>query len=111
MATTVPHLAYPLAVTGDGALATVEQDGTDDITQCVRVALATTQGERIEDPTYGLPDPTHRVALDEADPWQVVADAEPRADLAGVTVGAVDAGLARTITVLVNQVTGGGPRP
>lgn len=81
----VPHLSIPLRVTPSGGLAVNEQDGIDDVTQCVRVLLATQAGSRIDSVEYGIHDPTFAVSrsgqLDTADLEAAVAEWEPRAEV------------------------------
>lgn len=59
--TEIPHFKFPLQLTGDGTRAqVVEQDSDDEILDCIEVLLATTQGERIEIPNYGIRDQAFR---------------------------------------------------
>lgn len=48
------RLAWPVTVTNDGQLATVEQDSDQDITQCLRALLRTRIGDRPDLPDMGL---------------------------------------------------------
>ena len=52
----LPHFALPFQIVGSTA-ATVEQDSIEDVSACVQVLVSTTVGERVEVPTYGVPDP------------------------------------------------------
>ena len=52
----LPHLASPFRVV-NGAVAVLEQDSIDEIAQCVEVLVSTLVGQRIEVPTYGIPNP------------------------------------------------------
>lgn len=80
MATAIPHFSLPFRIVG-GAFVVVEQDSSAEIADCIAVACLTLKGERIEEPTYGITDPTFtrgEVAaglLKEIQPW------EPRANL------------------------------
>jgi phage baseplate assembly protein W len=67
-------------VTGD--VAVVEQDSVEDIANCVQIVCLTRQGQRDEDPTFGLPE----MALSRApiDPVLLLAHisaSEPRAKM------------------------------
>jgi phage baseplate assembly protein W len=53
----IPHLAVPLQVI-NGQFVTVEQDTDDEVAQCVRNICAFERGFRIEDPDFGINDPT-----------------------------------------------------
>lgn len=53
----VPHLAVPFQVI-NGQWITVEQDTDDEVAQCVRNICAFERGFRIEDPDFGINDPT-----------------------------------------------------
>ena len=84
-AVTVPHLALPLRLTRDGSMATVDQDGPDEVAQCVEVLLMTEQGSRVEVHDYGVPGwvfqrPDRTAVVAACSRW------EPRAD---VTITAV----------------------
>jgi hypothetical protein len=57
MAQNVPHLAMPLQVI-NGQWVTVEQDTDDEVAQCVGNICAFERGFRIEDPGFGIRDPT-----------------------------------------------------
>ena len=75
------HLAFPIKLAGDGALATVAQDSDADIVQSVQLLLRTRPGERRSIPDYGLPDPvfaglTHDEVLDVVETWEERADTE-----------------------------------
>ncbi|WP_217913248.1 hypothetical protein [Miltoncostaea marina] len=54
----VPHLAFPLRLNSDRALATVEQDTLADVRQCVHVIARTPRGARPLAPEVGIDDPT-----------------------------------------------------
>lgn len=57
----------------------LEQDTLDEIAQCVEVLLSTTEGQRLEVPDYGIPDPTFSVDLPLREIETKIADWEPRA--------------------------------
>lgn len=73
------HLRFPIAVTGSGRLATVEQDTDADIVQSVALLLDTRPGERRSIPEYGLPDPVFGGVV-PAHIAQLIAAWEERAD-------------------------------
>lgn len=81
-AVTIPHLAVPFQFGGDGTAAVVQQDSTDDIAQCVAVLCATTVGQRIELPAYGIPDQTFSRNTDAAAITSAINTWEPRAKVA-----------------------------
>ena len=74
------HLALPIAVTGSGRLATVEQDSEADLAQCVALLVDTRPGERRAEPGYGVPDPLFG-GVDLAEITQAIVTWEDRADL------------------------------
>lgn len=96
----VPHLQVPFALNQDGSAAVIEQDTTQEVSQCVRVLLATMRGTRQYVPGYGVADPTF-VGPDITDIQAAIAKWEPRAD-ATVNAGTPD----RQLTVTVRL--GGG---
>jgi len=53
----IPHLSVPFQVIS-GQFVTVEQDTDDEAAQCVRNILAFERGFRVEDPDFGINDPT-----------------------------------------------------
>lgn len=78
-----PQLAAPLRVEA-GEVATVTQDSTQEIRQCVLAALKTRVGSRIEAPDYGIPDKTFEQlkTTPSADAFLAAVEAvEPRARL------------------------------
>lgn len=53
----VPHFKFPFQLRDDGHGALYnEQDGINDVLDCVEVLLSTEIGERVENPDYGIPD-------------------------------------------------------
>lgn len=58
----VPHLRVPLEFVG-GKLAVVEQDSTEEVTQCVEAVLRYRKGERLTRPSFGVGDLTFRPIL------------------------------------------------
>lgn len=76
----IPHFDLPFRFVG-GKAVEVEQDSVDDIAVCVEALLRTRPGERIELPTYGIPDPVF-VGADTEAIMASVRDWEPRASIA-----------------------------
>ena len=74
------HLALPIAVTGSGRLAVVEQDSEADLAQSVALLLETRPGERRAEPEYGTPDPLFG-GVDVAQVTEAILVWEDRADL------------------------------
>lgn len=77
----IPHFSLPFRIVA-GAAAVVEQDSSAEIADCVAAVCLTPKGRRIEEPDYGITDPTFMRAdqiaaalLPEIQRW------EPRADL------------------------------
>lgn len=94
------HLAFPIRVTGSGALATVDKDSTADVVQSVGLLLDTRPGERRSVPEYGLPDPVFG-GLNVTELAQLITEWEPRADLTTVeqlAQGVIDAARVNTGT-------------
>lgn len=52
------RLVWPLTVTAEGNLATVEQDSDDDIRQCIEAIVRYRIGDRYDLPEMGMADPT-----------------------------------------------------
>jgi phage baseplate assembly protein W len=104
---TIPHLALPFQLNGDGSAQTVAQDSIDDVTQCVTVLVATETGSRVELPAYGIPDLTFAQGVP---PVQAVIAAigmwEPRAQV-DVTAAV---GPQASINVTVTTKNPGGTR-
>lgn len=77
----VPKLRVPLEM-GPTGFRTVEQDSLDDVSQCVYAVMATERGSRIEDPDFGITDPTfEQNGLDEGEALLQINTWEPRADV------------------------------
>jgi phage baseplate assembly protein W len=75
----IPHLSVPFQVL-NGQWVTVEQDTDEEVAQCVRNICAFERGFRIEDPDFGINDPTFTVMpIDTEDISQALATYEDRA--------------------------------
>lgn len=75
-----PQFDLPFRLTDDGA-AEVEQDSSEEVTDCVETLLRTRLGSVEENPDYGISDPTFEeggVDLDEIQ--TAIGQWEPRAD-------------------------------
>ena len=78
----IPHLAMPLRFV-NGQWAVVEQDTEDEVAQCVRNILAFERGYRVEDPDFGIRDPTFQtMPIDTDDISQALDEYEERAQVA-----------------------------
>lgn len=98
--TDIPHLAYPLRLAPDGTFAVVEQDGIDDVRQCVHVLLRTPLGARPLAPQIGVEDPTFTSGVDPDELQQTLEEQEDRATVT-VTTTPVDPTGEQQITVEV----------
>lgn len=77
----IPHLAVPLRVVA-GKWAVVEQDTEDEVAQCVRNICSFERGYRVEDPDFGIEDPTFTtMPIDTNDIASALAEYEERADV------------------------------
>jgi phage baseplate assembly protein W len=77
----IPKLRVPLEVSGTG-FRTVEQDSDEEIAACVYALLATPRGSRLEEPDYGIEDPSfEQLPLEAAETeWlDQISAWEPRA--------------------------------
>lgn len=96
--TVVPKLRVPLEMGATG-LRTVEQDSLADVAQCVYAVMATDRGSRLEEPDFGITDPTfEQNGLDEGEALLQIGTWEPRAD---VTIAQDIVDLADSVTVEV----------
>lgn len=90
----IPKLRVPLQMR-NGRLALVEQDSQDNVAACVYALLATERGSRLEDPDFGVEDPTFATMPVDVDEWlEQIAAYEPRAEVqtaqeVGDLIGAV----------------------
>lgn len=74
-----PHFRVPFAFQGGSAIC-VEQDGVDDVAQCVAAVLLTPKGYRLEIPGFGIEDLAlveNEVSLETIE--SVIETWEPRA--------------------------------
>lgn len=78
----VPKLFVPLQMGAEGGLKTVEQDSEQEIAQCVYAILATERGSRIEEPEFGIADPTfEQGGMDLGEALLATSTWEPRAEV------------------------------
>jgi phage baseplate assembly protein W len=75
---TVPHFAFPLRLDGS-RFGVVEQDTVEEIAAGVEVLVATPVGSRMDEPEYGIGDPTFTTGLDHAAVLDAISVWEPRA--------------------------------
>jgi phage baseplate assembly protein W len=81
VALTTPKLRVPIEF-GTFGLRAVEQDSDDEIAACVYALIATERGSRIEEPDYGVEDPTFEALPLDLDEWLAQIDQfEPRAEV------------------------------
>lgn len=79
--TDVPHLAVPLRVQ-NGQWEYVEQDTEDEVAQCVRNICMFERGYRVEDPDFGIADPTFTIMpIDTSDISAAIEEYEDRAEV------------------------------
>jgi phage baseplate assembly protein W len=78
---TIPKLRIPLRVE-NGRMALVEQDSPDNIAACVYAILAYERGSRIEDPEFGVENPSFsQFPFDDREWLEQIARYEPRASV------------------------------
>jgi phage baseplate assembly protein W len=78
----VPHFDLPFRFLSTGHAATVDQDTLDDVSNCVEAIMRTLQGERNDNPSFGIPDPTFQLQpIDVGLIIEAVLQQEPRASL------------------------------
>jgi hypothetical protein len=79
-----PCMAWPFRMGGFNAseIPFVEQDSAEEIAQCVAMVFSVDEGDLVDEPTLGLPDPTFRTGgVSEAPLTSVAQRWEPRAAL------------------------------
>jgi hypothetical protein len=77
----ISHLAMPLQVI-NGRWVTVEQDTDEEVAHCVRNICAFERGFRIEDPNFGIADPTfNTMPINTADIANALEEYEDRAQV------------------------------
>jgi phage baseplate assembly protein W len=104
----IPHLAIPLQTVG-GAWGVVEQDTEAEVAQCVRNIVAFERGFRIEDPDFGIIDPTFTtMPIDTNDIVQAVAEYEQRAEIEVAQEVAPDGSVTVRLAVTVPSSEEGG---
>ena len=94
------HLALPIRVGSDGALATVAQGSQAEIEQNVHTAARTLRGSRPGRPTFGISDPTF-TDVDPDELEEQLAEHEPDA-LVTVDADPFTGDLAAWLTVTVD---------
>lgn len=91
---TIPKLRVPLRLE-NGRLGICEQDSQENVAACVYAIVATERGSRLEDPDFGVEDPTFDTMPIDVDEWlEQIAAYEPRAEVqteqeVGDLIGAV----------------------
>jgi hypothetical protein len=101
--TGIPHLSLPLRL-ANGRFATVEQDSTQQIAECVEAAARTEQGWRVEAPEFGIPDYTMAVGgVDVDELREALVTSEPRAEIVAELVESLDDLRAESIRILIEE--------
>lgn len=78
----VPHFDIPFRFLSTGHAAVVDQDTLDDVSNCVETIFRTMQGERDDNPSFGIPDPSFQLQpIDLGLLVEAVLQQEPRASL------------------------------
>lgn len=86
----IPHLALPIRYE-NGLFITNEQDSDKEAVDCVKAILSFEVGSRIEDPEFGIADPTFETQpIDTQDIAQAISDYEPRVDATIETIDQAD---------------------
>jgi phage baseplate assembly protein W len=91
---TIPKLRVPLRVE-NGRLGICQQDSQENVAACVYTVLSYERGSRLEDPDFGVEDPTFDPIPLDVDEWfEQIAAYEPRAEVntsqeVGDLIGAV----------------------
>lgn len=79
---TIPKFRIPLQMQ-NGRLALVEQDSQDNVAGCVYALLSYERGSRVEDPDFGVEDPTFSQLPFDTQEWlEQIHRYEPRAGVA-----------------------------
>lgn len=77
-----PHFAAPFSFNGAGVANVVEQDSVEEVAACVYNVVVCIEGQRIDEPDFGIPDPMFANApVDITAIEDAIAQWEPRADL------------------------------
>ena len=77
----ITKLKVPLEMGATG-FRTVEQDSEDEIAQCVYAVMATERGGRLEEPDFGISDPTfEQGGMDLGEALLAINTWEPRAEV------------------------------
>lgn len=78
--TEIPKFKIPFQIGPSGSAYVVEQDSDEEVVQCVTSIVSTVKGTRVEQPEFGVPDPTFRQGGPDLETYrQAIADWEPRA--------------------------------
>lgn len=100
----IPHFSLPFRIV-NGAAAVSDQNSDAEIGDCVAAVCLTQKGQRIEEPTYGIDDPTFlrgdqaaAALLQEIEPW------EPRADIHLISNAPI---IATAIELTISTTPGG----
>lgn len=98
-----PHLALPLRLVGDH-YATRDQDSDAEVADAVQIIVSFERGERVEDPDFGIDDPTFETQpIDTQQIEMAIQEYEPRA-IADVSTKDLPDG-STTVSIRVTQPT------
>lgn len=77
----IPKLSIPPRLQ-NGRLAVCEQDSQENVAACVYAVLSYEEGQRIEDPDFGIEDPTFEQLPVDVEEWmEKIGIYEPRAEV------------------------------
>jgi hypothetical protein len=76
-----PVMAWPFRMGSDNTIAHVEQDGVEEVEQCVGFIFSTRPKTLVDDPKLGLPVPAFKQGGVTVAELEVAARLEPRARL------------------------------
>lgn len=100
----IPHIDWPIRVTGT-SYAFCEQDTSQELAANVAVLCSFQRGTRIEQPDFGITDPTFsQQPVDTSEIERQVGVYEPRAEL-DITVSQVAQTGEQTVTLAVAPAT------
>ncbi len=99
----IPHLSLPLRLVNK-RFATVEQDSSRHVAECVEAAARTELGSRIEAPEFGIP--SYVMAASGADLDELrdaLVTSEPRVELVADLIESLSDARAEQIRILIEE--------
>jgi phage baseplate assembly protein W len=95
----IPHMALPIRL-NNGQYATRQQDTDAEAADCVKVILSFGRGERIEEPDFGIEDPTFQTQpISTTDIEWAIQEYEPRVQATVRTVDTPDGSTSVSVKV------------